>query len=257
MDKLKQALALKTIRAFFIGKCKLTVASLDGKVLGLQGVRIIESKYRGTGEASRALTELFHAVDLLHVTTMLEVQPMDKKTNVEGLLKLYSRFGFRKVRDKDGYLMMKRLPKRVQSVASSPINEASIFISIGGYSVSAEGTETNDREEDKDLLRKWKSLVNMSASEIKKFLATDEGKKAGLSRKEASSQGISSGHDSARAIIRMKSKPVSQWTNDDWEWCRKQVNFITRMSGNRGKLYDEDGNKTRKHTSLLLWGHKP
>jgi hypothetical protein len=125
------------------------------------------------------------------------------------------------------------------------------YIKIGGYSV------TLKEDEDKVLLRKWKSLINMSASELKKFIATDEGKEAGLSRKEASEQGISSGQDSARAIIRMKSKPVAQWTHDDWEWCRKQVNFVTRMRGNKGKLYDEDGNKTRKHTSLLLWGHNP
>ena len=125
------------------------------------------------------------------------------------------------------------------------------YIKIGGYSVGAK------EDEDKVLLRKWKSLINMSASELKKFIATDEGKEAGLSRKEASEQGISSGQDSARAIIRMKSKPVSKWTHDDWEWCSKQVRFVTRMRGNKGKLYDEDGNKTRKHTSLLLWGHNP
>jgi len=240
-DNIAYVLKHKTLRMFFIGKCRLMVASLNGKVLGLQGVRV-ESKYKGTGEASRALKALFHEVDLIGVPTVLEVKPGDKKTSVEGLLALYSRFGFHKSRSRAGLLMMRRDPKPMV---------VSTYISIGGYSVSLK------EDEDKVLHRKWKKLVNMSASEIKKFLATDEGKKAGLSRKEASSQGISSGHDSARAIIRMKSKPVSQWTNDDWEWCRKQVNFITRMSGNRGKLYDEDGNKTRKHTSLLLWGHKP
>ena len=125
------------------------------------------------------------------------------------------------------------------------------FIRIGGYVVSSK------ENEDKVLLRDWKKLVNMSASQLKAFLATDEGKAAGLSREEASKQGISSGQDSARAIIRMKSKPVSKWTASDWKWCRKQVNFVTRMKGNEGPLYDEDGNKTRKHTSLLLWGHKP
>ena len=29
------------------------------------------------------------------------------------------------------------------------------------------------------------------------------------------------------------------------------------MSGNKGGLYDDKGNKTRKHTSLLIWGHNP
>ncbi len=125
------------------------------------------------------------------------------------------------------------------------------LIRIGGYSVSAK------EDENKETLRKWRKLINMSASELKKFLATEEGKEAGLSRDEARKEGISSGQDSARAIIRMKSKPVSEWNHDDWKWCKKQVNFVTRMRGNEGPLHDEDGNKTRKHTSLLLWGHNP
>lgn len=125
------------------------------------------------------------------------------------------------------------------------------LIRIGGYVVSSKESE------DKELLRDWKKLVNMSASQLKAFLATDEGKEAGLSRDEASEQGISSGHDSALAILRMKAKPVSKWTHSDWKWCKKQVSFITRMLGNKGPLYDKDGNKTRKHTSLLLWGHTP
>jgi hypothetical protein len=36
------------------------------------------------------------------------------------------------------------------------------------------------------------------------------------------------------------------------------ISFISRMRGNKGKLYEEDGKtKTRKHTSLLIWGHNP
>jgi hypothetical protein len=42
-----------------------------------------------------------------------------------------------------------------------------------------------------------------------------------------------------------------------WRWANKQINFISRMSGNKGPLYDEKGRKTRKHTSLLIWGHNP
>ena len=54
---------------------------------------------------------------------------------------------------------------------------------------------------------------------------------AGLSRNEASSKGISSGRDSAKAIIRMKKKGVDNWTANDWKWANKQISFISRMSG--------------------------
>jgi len=108
-----------------------------------------------------------------------------------------------------------------------------------------------------DLYEKWKSLVNMSASELKQFMATKDGKEAGLTKGEADELGIKSGHESAKWILKMKATDVSKWTPTMWEWAKRQVSFISRMRGNRGGLYDQDGNKTRKHTSLLIWGHNP
>ena len=112
-------------------------------------------------------------------------------------------------------------------------------------------------EDQKETYSKWKSLVNMSPSELKKFIDSDEGKVAGLSKEEASKLNISRGRDSAKAILRMKSKKVSDWTSLDWEWAKKQNSFIPRMLGNPGKLFDEKGRKTRKYLSLLIWGHNP
>ena len=110
----------------------------------------------------------------------------------------------------------------------------------------------------------------MSAKEISSFLASVDGKRAGLSRSEAAEQGISSGRDSARAIIRMKGKAsgveqaLQKWSTEDWKWAGKQVSFISRMKGNPGPLFETvtvDGRKverrTRKLLSLLVWGHDP
>lgn len=109
----------------------------------------------------------------------------------------------------------------------------------------------------KETYTKWKSLVNLTPKELNAFLDTEEGKEAGLSRQEASELGISNGRDSARAIIRMKSKPFEDWNETDIQWMKKQISFISRMKGNKGKLYDDKGNKTPKLTSLLVWGHDP
>lgn len=114
----------------------------------------------------------------------------------------------------------------------------------------------------KERYKHWKKLINMSAKEIEEFLDSDEGKEAGLSRKEAASAGVSggkitSGRDSARAIIRMLGKKFEDWSENDWEWCSKQVSFISRALGGKGPLYDENGKKTRKLLSLLVWGHDP
>lgn len=114
----------------------------------------------------------------------------------------------------------------------------------------------------KEKYKTWKKLINMSANEIQKFLDSDEGKEAGLSRKEAATAGasggkIKSGRDSARAIIRMLGKKVEDWDSNDWEWAGRQISFISRMKSNPGPLYDDKGRKTRKLLSLLVWGHDP
>jgi len=110
----------------------------------------------------------------------------------------------------------------------------------------------------KDVIyNEWKKLVNMSASELTIFYNSEEGKVAGLSNEESDKLGISNGRESSRWIVKMKRTPYSKWTNEMFVWAKKQISFIKRMSGNRGGLYDEDGEKTRKHTSLLIWGHNP
>jgi hypothetical protein len=113
-------------------------------------------------------------------------------------------------------------------------------------------------DEDKaETYAKWKSLVNMSKSELERFYNSQEGKDAGLSSSEANAQGIDSGRESARWIMKMKDTPYKEWTPQMWKWAKKQISFISRMSGNKGGLYDDKGRKTRKHTSLLIWGHNP
>jgi hypothetical protein len=121
--------------------------------------------------------------------------------------------------------------------------------------------EKSDKEKD-ELYREWQKLVNMSGKEIQSFLDSDDGKVAGLSRKQAAKAGtggkkITSGRDSARAIVRMLDTPKEKWTANDWKWAGKQVSFISRMKGAQGPSRDEKGRPTRKLLSLKVWGHNP
>jgi len=100
-------------------------------------------------------------------------------------------------------------------------------------------------------------LVNMTPRELQRFLDSPLGKVAGLSAAAARAQGIKSGRESARWILRMKATPVSQWSAVMWQWAKRQVAFIKRMRGMRGPLLDNEGNPTRKLLSLLVWGHDP
>ncbi len=118
-----------------------------------------------------------------------------------------------------------------------------------------EGGELDDDQ--KETYQKWKKLVNMSRSELESFYNSEEGKVAGLTPAQAKDAGIDSGRESARWVMKMKSTPVKNWTPSMWKWANKQISFVSRMTGNKGKLYDENGNKTRKHLSLLIWGNNP
>ena len=120
-----------------------------------------------------------------------------------------------------------------------------------------EGGGNFDSIDKKEIYKKWKELVNMSYSELKDFYESKEGKEAGLTKNEAREQGIHSGRESAEWIMKMKKTPMSGWTLPMWRWAKRQISFISRMSGNKGSLYDDKGNKTRKYTSLLIWGNNP
>ena len=118
-------------------------------------------------------------------------------------------------------------------------------------------------EPDESVWLSWRKLVNMSASELRRFMDSSEGRAAGLSRIEARSQGIKSGRESAGWILKMQplgtsySSATRNWSPAMWRWARRQVAFIKRMRGNKGALWDADGNPTRKHLALLIWGHDP
>jgi hypothetical protein len=96
----------------------------------------------------------------------------------------------------------------------------------------------------------------MSPSELRRFMESEEGKRAGLTRSQARAQGIKSGRESARAILRMKERGKANWTKTDWQWARRQVAFIRRMRGAKGSLR-KDGKPTRKLMALKIWGHDP
>lgn len=107
---------------------------------------------------------------------------------------------------------------------------------------------------DSALWSNWRSSVNMTASELRRFLKTEEGQAAGTK----------TGQQSARRLLEMIPKggrsfrqAQKNWTTPMWVWAQRQVSFIARMSKSRGPLYDNQGRKTRKHLALLLWGHDP
>jgi hypothetical protein len=120
---------------------------------------------------------------------------------------------------------------------------------------------------DEEVWKKWRSLINMSASELKKFYDSEEGADAGLKAGEAKAHGIDYGRESARMLLKMiptgnsYASAEKSWTPSMWFWARKQNSFNSRMRGARkrmkGNPFERDGKMTRWLKSLLIWGHDP
>ncbi len=68
--------------------------------------------------------------------------------------------------------------------------------------------------------------VNMTASELKKWLDTDESKSVGQKK----DGGESTGHESGRHIVRILEKKKADLTDDDYAHMRKVVGYVKRHS---------------------------
>ena len=112
--------------------------------------------------------------------------------------------------------------------------------------------------------RKWVELVNMKNKELRAFMEADWCMVAGLTPAQAKAQGIKSGHDCFRAIIRIRNKlgltgpkdyikegpqitkkyyemALKKWSGpdntvsalddrSDWGWMKRQIRFNSRAS---------------------------
>jgi hypothetical protein len=108
--------------------------------------------------------------------------------------------------------------------------------------VSAEGLD--------DVWSDWKEAVNMSASELERWLETDESEAAG----DHGSGGESTGHASGRHIVAILHAKKADLTDDDVAHMRKVVGYVHRHLAQRP---DGDVTDTTWRHSLMNWGHDP
>lgn len=109
-------------------------------------------------------------------------------------------------------------------------------------------------ELDKTKVRKdFDDAVNMTASEIKTWLATKESKAVGFKGKDGKGSGESVGHASGRRIVAILGKAKDELTADDYAHMRKVVGYVRRH------LAQEPANvaTSRWRYSLMNWGHDP
>ncbi|MHA0288967.1 DUF3140 domain-containing protein [Mycobacterium sp. C3-094] len=106
-------------------------------------------------------------------------------------------------------------------------------------------------ESDSDTYDEFSDAVNMTASEIEKWLDTDESQEVG---QKSSSGGESTGHESGRRIVDILHTKKAELTDDDYAHMRKVVGYVKR---HRAQGPDSDVEHSRWRYSLMNWGHDP
>ena len=105
-------------------------------------------------------------------------------------------------------------------------------------------------DDDDQTRADFDDAVNMTASELKKWLDTDESKDVGQKK----DGGESTGHESGRHIVRILEKKKADLTDDDLAHMRKVVGYVKRHSAQEPK---GDVTDTDWRYSLMNWGHDP
>ncbi|MFS0732099.1 DUF3140 domain-containing protein [Microbacterium sp. 1P10UB] len=106
-------------------------------------------------------------------------------------------------------------------------------------------------EDDPEKTRKeFGDAVNMTASELEKWLDTDESRDVG----DKSGGGESTGHASGRRIIEILRTKKDDLTDADLSHMRKVVGYVKRHLAQKpaGDVTD-----TAWRYSLMNWGHDP
>ncbi|WP_295843804.1 DUF3140 domain-containing protein [uncultured Microbacterium sp.] len=104
--------------------------------------------------------------------------------------------------------------------------------------------------DDDQTKKDFDEAVNMTASELKKWLDTDESKSVGQKK----DGGESTGHESGRHIVRILEKKKADLTDDDYAHMRKVVGYVKRHSAQKPK---GDITDTDWQYSLMNWGNDP
>lgn len=110
-------------------------------------------------------------------------------------------------------------------------------------------------EEWDDIYQEFNDLVNMTPSQLTKYLDTDESREVGWKGESGDDDSKESvGHKSGKRIVDILHKKKADLTEGDYEHMRKVIGYIKRHSAQRP---EEKYPHSRWALSLKNWGHDP
>jgi len=111
-------------------------------------------------------------------------------------------------------------------------------------------TESLDDKEKKQIRQDFDEVVNMSASQLEKWLKTEESESVGQ-KKDGDSESV--GHKSGEKIIKILSKKAGELSGDDFAHMRKVISYVKRHSAQEPDKVEG----SNWEYSLKNWGHDP
>lgn len=106
--------------------------------------------------------------------------------------------------------------------------------------------------EDTDQIRRdFAGAVNMSSTELRHWLDTDESTSVG----DTGGKGESTGHEMGRRILGLQSTNAGDLSDDDLAAMKKVTGYVHRhLAQEPGR---EDVQTSKWRYSLMNWGHDP
>lgn len=110
-------------------------------------------------------------------------------------------------------------------------------------------------DEQQKIYEDFNDAVNMTPSELEKFLDTDDSKRVGWKGEDGQGSGESVGHKSGKRIVEIKRTKKAELSDDDYAHMKKVVGYVHRHLAQGGPAEDKEHSDWRY--SLMNWGHDP
>jgi len=118
------------------------------------------------------------------------------------------------------------------------LNGSSFVTKVYNRSIMAKSTKSAKEKDQAKAYKNFKSLVNMSASQLEKWLKTGDGE--------------SIGHKSGKKIIKILRKKKTELTSYDYTHMHKVIAYISRHTAQKPA---DDVSETNWNYSLKNWGY--
>ncbi|WP_426267923.1 DUF3140 domain-containing protein [Sphingomonas sp. LHG3443-2] len=113
--------------------------------------------------------------------------------------------------------------------------------------------DTIDADERSEIRKDFREAVNMTPTELEKWLDTEESKEVGWKGEDGKGSGESVGHKSGKRIVELLHKKAADLDDSDLAHMKKVTGYVHRHLAQ--KPSHPDG--SRWEASLKNWGHDP